>query len=154
PIQARPAGLLERGWKWVRRRPAAAGLIAASLVAVATTVTAVVLHQLERLHEQERRYALLLEVEPLVDQAEHAILKGDWDGAKEASTSAIDKIGTEPSLRDHRDRAISAQVKAKGALEAKERSRRAKATFDTFRTLRDKARFHETLMTGLDPAAN
>jgi tetratricopeptide (TPR) repeat protein/tRNA A-37 threonylcarbamoyl transferase component Bud32 len=34
PIQARPAGRLERGLKWARRRPAAAGLLAVSVVAV------------------------------------------------------------------------------------------------------------------------
>jgi WD40 repeat protein len=33
PILARPAGAAERGWKWVKRRPAAAGLIGVSLLA-------------------------------------------------------------------------------------------------------------------------
>jgi WD40 repeat protein len=38
PIAARPAGRLERGWKWARRRPAAAGLLAlAALVVVGLT---------------------------------------------------------------------------------------------------------------------
>ena len=34
PIQARPAGRLERGWKWARRRPALAGLLAVSALAL------------------------------------------------------------------------------------------------------------------------
>lgn len=34
PIQARPAGTMERMWKWARRRPALAGLIAAVVLAV------------------------------------------------------------------------------------------------------------------------
>ena len=34
PIQARPVSLAERGWKWARRRPAIAGLIGVSMVAL------------------------------------------------------------------------------------------------------------------------
>jgi WD40 repeat protein len=34
PIRARPVGLLERTWKWARRRPAAAGLVVVSVLAV------------------------------------------------------------------------------------------------------------------------
>jgi WD40 repeat protein/serine/threonine protein kinase len=32
PIEARPVGVLERGWKWARRRPLSAGLIAGIIV--------------------------------------------------------------------------------------------------------------------------
>jgi WD40 repeat protein len=34
PIQARPSGRFERAWKWARRRPAAAALVAVSVLAV------------------------------------------------------------------------------------------------------------------------
>jgi WD40 repeat protein len=34
PIQARPAGMLERAWKWARRRPALASLLAATIAAL------------------------------------------------------------------------------------------------------------------------
>jgi WD40 repeat protein len=34
PIRARPVGLLERTWKWARRRPAAAALVVVSVLAV------------------------------------------------------------------------------------------------------------------------
>lgn len=33
PIKARPLGLVERGWKWARRKPAVAGLLAVGVVA-------------------------------------------------------------------------------------------------------------------------
>jgi WD40 repeat protein/tRNA A-37 threonylcarbamoyl transferase component Bud32 len=39
PITARPAGLLERGVKWARRRPMAAGLLSVSVLAVAALLS-------------------------------------------------------------------------------------------------------------------
>src|SRR5262249_36342261 len=36
PIQARPAGMAERVWKWARRRPAVAALLAVSAVLLGT----------------------------------------------------------------------------------------------------------------------
>jgi hypothetical protein len=38
PIQARPVSLLEKTLKWVRRRPAASGFVAASCIAVLSLV--------------------------------------------------------------------------------------------------------------------
>src|SRR5262249_21314109 len=35
PVRARPVGALERTWRWARRRPAAAGLLAAAGLALA-----------------------------------------------------------------------------------------------------------------------
>jgi WD40 repeat protein len=42
PIEARRTGALERGWKWVRRRPAQAALLAVSFLAVLALVGAAV----------------------------------------------------------------------------------------------------------------
>jgi WD40 repeat protein len=42
PIQARPAGMVERGVKWARRRPAVAGLIAVSVFAVLVVLAGLV----------------------------------------------------------------------------------------------------------------
>jgi WD40 repeat protein len=40
PIRARPVGVVERAWKWARRRPALAALVAVSLLFVASAVVA------------------------------------------------------------------------------------------------------------------
>jgi tetratricopeptide (TPR) repeat protein len=41
PVRARQAGVLERGWKWAKRRPAVATLLAGLVVAVLTGLSAV-----------------------------------------------------------------------------------------------------------------
>jgi WD40 repeat protein/tRNA A-37 threonylcarbamoyl transferase component Bud32 len=53
PITARPAGRLERAWKWCRRRPAAAALLAVSVAAL-LVLTAVVAGFLKTLSQKNR----------------------------------------------------------------------------------------------------
>jgi tetratricopeptide (TPR) repeat protein/tRNA A-37 threonylcarbamoyl transferase component Bud32 len=55
PIEARPTGLAERCWKWVRRRPAWAAVCAAALLALCGAAAGLVLHQ--RQLERQAAYA-------------------------------------------------------------------------------------------------
>jgi WD40 repeat protein/serine/threonine protein kinase len=58
PIQARPVAVWERGWRWVQRRPAVAGLLAASLVALLASVGAAVALVTFRETEKARQEAV------------------------------------------------------------------------------------------------
>lgn len=58
PIRTRPVGMLERAWRWCRRKPAAAGLVGAVLaLAVVSTTAAVRLEIARQRQERERYYA-------------------------------------------------------------------------------------------------
>jgi tetratricopeptide (TPR) repeat protein len=56
PISARPAGLPERAWKWARRRPAVAALVAVCLLGLAALLGAGAWYNRKLQHE--RNYAL------------------------------------------------------------------------------------------------
>jgi tetratricopeptide (TPR) repeat protein len=47
PVRARPVGLWEKGWKWARRRPAWAALVAVSLLATAALLLGVAWHNVQ-----------------------------------------------------------------------------------------------------------
>jgi WD40 repeat protein/tRNA A-37 threonylcarbamoyl transferase component Bud32 len=54
PIKARPAGVLERGVKWARRRPAVAGLLTVSVLALVTLISVGVYFTTELAAEVDR----------------------------------------------------------------------------------------------------
>jgi hypothetical protein len=54
PIQARPCGLAERAWKWARRRPAAAALLALLMAGVAAAPVLGVGLAIHNRHQQEQ----------------------------------------------------------------------------------------------------
>jgi WD40 repeat protein len=66
PIRARPAGVVERAWKWARRRPAAAALVAVSAGAAAALLFGGISYNLQvraysyALSEQGRQVSLAL----------------------------------------------------------------------------------------------
>jgi formylglycine-generating enzyme required for sulfatase activity len=73
PVQARPAGRLERARKWAKRRPAAAGLLAVIVVALAGLVSggAWFTWQLER--EQKQTQKALRQAEDEAEKATKAL---------------------------------------------------------------------------------
>jgi WD40 repeat protein/serine/threonine protein kinase len=81
PVRARPAGPLRRSVKWMRRRPAAAGLIALSLVTVLGSSGGTLWYAWARAREEHRqRHATYVEQ---IRQAQQTLEDGDFHGLTE-----------------------------------------------------------------------
>ena len=88
PILARPTPRWERAWKWVRRRPSAAALIAVSALSIFAAVAGGLWYRAE---QDRQRAAALRHIEDIREQAsrflllgEEAVRRKDWDGAQGA----------------------------------------------------------------------
>jgi serine/threonine protein kinase len=161
PIRARRATLWERGRKWVRRRPAAAALVAVTALAVLGLVTSGLLYQdhllrvaEQKLAKQQRLDELRPAVYDLMSQGEAAAGRGDWQNARAAFDRALDRIGSERSLDDVAARARHALEEVKRSLEEQAARQAAEQKYRKFRQLRDDALFRGTLFTGVDLPTN
>jgi hypothetical protein len=103
PVQARPVGRLERGWRWCRRNPVIAGLVAAVVVLLVggTTVSAL--------------FAVL--AGQRAEQAEQAE-EGEKEKAEEATREAIRANNNARGEVKQRKRAEDEEATAKGRLYA------------------------------------
>src|SRR5262249_13598138 len=79
PVQARPVTSSERVWRWAKRRPAAAALLAVSLAAplMLLMVGGFYYVQLGRALDESQQRLVRLEV----TQGERLMEEGDWFGA-------------------------------------------------------------------------
>jgi WD40 repeat protein/serine/threonine protein kinase/tetratricopeptide (TPR) repeat protein len=103
PIAARPTGILERLWKWARRRPAAAVLaLCAILGTIALLVLGTSYHlHIEHLNEDNRRNVVRLSV----TQGTQELRTGNGYGALVWYTYALHRDrGDAASEAPHRDR--------------------------------------------------
>jgi len=158
PILARPTPKLERVLKWVRRRPAAAALVAVSTLALLGSATGGAWYRSE-VARQGR--ALHARVEGLRGQADQFVTLGreamgrkDWEAARTQMSSALALLHSEPLLAEPRA-AVEDVLKLCGRKVAESKGRAAaRARFADFQRLRDEAVFHQSDYTGLDPEAN
>jgi tetratricopeptide (TPR) repeat protein/tRNA A-37 threonylcarbamoyl transferase component Bud32 len=86
PIRARPVGRLERSWKWVRRNPATAGLLAAVLVVVLAAGTGVWWLGRQRAERREAVEAALGEMGRLQERSR-------WEEARSILAQARLRLG-------------------------------------------------------------
>jgi tetratricopeptide (TPR) repeat protein/tRNA A-37 threonylcarbamoyl transferase component Bud32 len=98
PIMARPTPTWDRAWKWCRRRPTHAALIAVAAVLVfGVAVAGGIRNRLE----QERITDARNEVEALVKEGQQALLRNEDDAAEERFRQAWVRVQGEPALRDY-----------------------------------------------------
>jgi tRNA A-37 threonylcarbamoyl transferase component Bud32 len=151
PIRARRTSLLERGTKWVRRRPAAATLAGLATLAL-LAATAVGLHwdaeQRKALRDDARRVADLGAVcDQELFQAQADLAEKRVPDARLTLTRVLTVLKSEPRLETLRNR-------ASGLLAQVEDRRRAESNLHLFLQRRNEVFFHETRFTGLDLPAN
>jgi serine/threonine protein kinase/tetratricopeptide (TPR) repeat protein len=99
PIMARPTPTWEHVWKWCRRRPTHAALVAVAVGLVAAGFTAAGV----RNHMEHARIAGTRDrVERLVQEGQEALVRGDAPVAEARFADALVLVQGEPALRDYR----------------------------------------------------
>jgi tetratricopeptide (TPR) repeat protein len=135
PIRARRSPAWERAVKWARRRPAVAGLIFVSALALLALVVA-------GLREDQRRVQARREVEETMARGQEAYLAGDWAAAYPHFENALARVRSEPGLGDLLPMAQRLRDEAQSRRERDEGARKADATYRAFLRWRDEAYFH------------
>src|SRR5262249_55572554 len=110
PIRARPVAQWERVLKWTRRRPAAAGFLTASVVALFSLAGGGMLyglykHQEARALEQEWREhqhqdTMRAKAEEQLRQLQEHVASRDWTSAKLQLSEVHGLVSSEPFLED------------------------------------------------------
>jgi eukaryotic-like serine/threonine-protein kinase len=119
PVHARPTAWWEKVWKWCRRRPATAGLIALGAVMILGGATlaatfahwqhqrAETEHELRTEAENERNRA---RVQEQLAQQESARAQANFDAARDAMDSFLTRVGDERLRREPRTERLQAQL--------------------------------------------
>jgi tetratricopeptide (TPR) repeat protein len=151
PIQARPVSARERVVKWVRRRPALAGLFA--VVTVAVLALGLTWYRAAR-HERQRMATARAEVHTQLSEGQRAFGRGDWAEARSRADAALTRARSESALGELRRAAEDLRGEAERRLEAE-------AARLQFHRQRDAALFHgmnalsgESFLTGMDAATH
>jgi serine/threonine protein kinase len=96
PIAARPTPAWERAWKWCRRKPAHAALVALVVLLAAAGLAAAVIQE----RREARRVAEVGEqVEGVMEEGREALRREDVDAAREKFQEAWVAVQGEPGLR-------------------------------------------------------
>jgi tetratricopeptide (TPR) repeat protein len=152
-IQARPAPVLARAGRWMRRRPALAALVLFLGLTPLTLLALLLWHDRDLAVKlaQARTSAALsqrqADGEALLRKAQAAHAAGDLKSAKLHLDAAAEKAGDEPSLAE-------LQAGVQRLLDRLAGQALARARYDEFRKKRNAALFYESQFTGRTPDAN
>jgi WD40 repeat protein/tRNA A-37 threonylcarbamoyl transferase component Bud32 len=111
PIQARPVSVVTRGLKWAKRRPAIAGLISVSVIAVAVVITSVLLFnrelRFERNLAENRRIEAVVQKRAALQQRALAALR------EEEAQKAREEADNQKKLAiQQTEKAVTAEAEA------------------------------------------
>jgi len=98
PIRIRPVPVWERGWRWSRKKPAHAALIAIAVVFSVSSVLAVVAG---RYREETRLAGLRQQVARLMTDGRQALERDELEAAQTRFQEAWRIVRGEPRLSDH-----------------------------------------------------
>ncbi|MBX6314788.1 MAG: protein kinase, partial [Isosphaeraceae bacterium] len=154
PILARPISIRERAWKWARREPAQAALVALGLVAVIITVAAGVRLQQERKREERRLADLRDEGRDALSEARAAWREQDWITGHTALARLLAKVEKEPRLTALKNEALRLRAQIQRASADEQQRQLARERYREFVRLREEALYYDTRFSGLDPAGN
>jgi eukaryotic-like serine/threonine-protein kinase len=174
PILARPTPAWERAWKWGRRRPAIAALLALIPLTFASIVLFVLWHNValrgqlakaladertarqseQDAHQENQRSLVRQEGQKLFDSARVAVAASDWPSARLDLEKALTTLGNEASFEKLTGpaQALLKQVEQELRIEADRRASHAR--LEQFISRRDEAQFLGTLYTGMDLPTN
>ncbi|MFG0334066.1 MAG: WD40 repeat domain-containing serine/threonine protein kinase [Maioricimonas sp. JB049] len=96
PIRARPISSLARGWRWCRRRPAIAGLVAGLILSLSVGLASVTYFFQEA--QQNAREALESLYRSRMNLAAEQLDKGDFQGLQRV----LDSVAANPQMADLR----------------------------------------------------
>src|SRR5262249_54471818 len=126
PIRARPTPAWERGWKWVRRRPAAAALVAVLVAALAGSMAGSLWDYRQPARGAAKEPGGRTAGQELLGKGHQARSEADWQGAGSRAGEALTLVqNAAPALDDLRADAESLRDEARDQLE-RERRRIAK----------------------------
>ena len=158
PILARPTSSWERGWKWVRRRPSLAALVAVSTVSILAAAGGGLWYRADVNRQREmvnrRVEGARNQVRKFVESGQEAIRREDWDNAKTQLSSALALAHSELRLAPMRDQVTKVLALTNSKIAERTRRDAARARFSAFQRYYDEAVFYQSQYTGLEPEAN
>ena len=152
PIHARPTPLLERGLKWVRRRPTISSLLAVGCLiaslAAASWLRADAARRAKTLQKQQWDAAVRTWGEPALTKARDDLFDGRFP--IEDLSRLVDITESRPRLGDLRSRALDLLDQARRRHDEKQARDAARDSLQEFQRLRDDAFFQEARIASID----